>query len=503
MKMFSSMPNDEMIDFWIKNSYNVLFHGKHGVGKTSMILDGFKRNNIKYLQFSAATMDPWVDFVGVPKEVTDEKGSYLELVRPKVFRDNEIQALFFDEFNRSHKKVRNAVMELIQFKSINGLKFPNLRMIWGAVNPDEDSELKYDVEKLDPAQEDRFHIHIEIPYKPHAPYFVNKYGKDMSQAAIDWWDRLPKEVKNDVSPRRLEYAIEVFKADGNLMHVLPANSNANKLSYSLKNGSPLRAFKALVEEGNNEKIKVWLENENNYDSVRLDLLKNPEQFLKFLPEEKICSLASIDNKVSNYIFENYKLFQKSIEVLANSSQNIKLQKLAKNCIKNFTQQSNSKTVYINKPSVAASIAKHCSNMKNYRWKDLPFTEFKFKRHLYKLNTNIAELIGLIKGNPKQTNEKLRILNSIIQIVYNNIHTHNLNEEDAKNALHIIDWVINKTQAKNVINNVECFIPTINTCVGIIRNMDKKYLPTDFITSYPSICGKLIYKTHFNDWCIKQ
>jgi MoxR-like ATPase len=54
----------------------------------------------------------------------DEKGSYLELVRPKAFRDDEVQALFFDEFNRSHKNKRNAVMELMQFKSINGRKFP-------------------------------------------------------------------------------------------------------------------------------------------------------------------------------------------------------------------------------------------------------------------------------------------------------------------------------------------------------------------------------------------
>jgi hypothetical protein len=28
---------DEKLDFWIKNHYNVLFVGKHGVGKTSII----------------------------------------------------------------------------------------------------------------------------------------------------------------------------------------------------------------------------------------------------------------------------------------------------------------------------------------------------------------------------------------------------------------------------------------------------------------------------------
>ena len=41
----------------------------------------------------------------------------------------------FDELNRAKPKVRNAVMELIQFRSINGIKFNNLRMIWAAINP--------------------------------------------------------------------------------------------------------------------------------------------------------------------------------------------------------------------------------------------------------------------------------------------------------------------------------------------------------------------------------
>ena len=180
MKIYSCFPNSETLDFWISNKLNVLFHGRHGVGKTSMIIQSFERNNIRFKQFSAATMDPWVDFIGVPKEQRDEKGSFLELVRPKDFRDDEVEAIFFDELNRSHKKVRNAVMEIIQFKSINGKKFPNLKMIWGAVNPDDDDELKYDVETLGPAQSDRFQVQIEIPYKPYKQYFVEKYGRDIS-----------------------------------------------------------------------------------------------------------------------------------------------------------------------------------------------------------------------------------------------------------------------------------------------------------------------------------
>ena len=63
-------PNN--FDFWIENNLNVLLRGKHGVGKTAMVVDAFERNNLKYKYFSASTMDPWVDFIGVPKEKTDD-----------------------------------------------------------------------------------------------------------------------------------------------------------------------------------------------------------------------------------------------------------------------------------------------------------------------------------------------------------------------------------------------------------------------------------------------
>ena len=65
------------------------------------------------------------------KKTDDNGNSYLDLVRPQEFQDDEVEAIFMDEFSR-HKKVRNAVMELIQFKSINGRKFKNLKIVWAA-----------------------------------------------------------------------------------------------------------------------------------------------------------------------------------------------------------------------------------------------------------------------------------------------------------------------------------------------------------------------------------
>lgn len=209
------MITDAKLQFWIKNNLNVLFIGEHGVGKTARVKKAFEEAGLKWLYFSAATLDPWVDFIGIPKEVEDPKSGlkYIDLIRPKPFAEDTVEAIFIDELNRSHKKVRNAIMELLQFKSINGRKFKNLRIIWGAINPEtpinESTELEYDVERLDPAHKDRFEVHVNVPYKPDHTYFHEKFGTNATPA-ICWWNDLSPAAKKLVSPRRLDYALTVW-----------------------------------------------------------------------------------------------------------------------------------------------------------------------------------------------------------------------------------------------------------------------------------------------------
>src|SRR5579862_8258869 len=113
---------------------NVMLKGHAGVGKTEVIKHVFR--DLKWKYFSASTMDPWVDLIGVPRTHVDKQlGDVLDLVRPRFVVENQIEAIFLDELNRAPEKVLNALMELIQFRSINGFKFTNLKMIWIAINP--------------------------------------------------------------------------------------------------------------------------------------------------------------------------------------------------------------------------------------------------------------------------------------------------------------------------------------------------------------------------------
>jgi hypothetical protein len=293
------MITDKKLDFYIENGMNVLFIGRHGVGKTAMGKAAFERHNLKWKYFSAATMDPWVDFVGVPKETIDKEtgDNYIELVRPKGFHNDEVEAIFMDELNRAKDKVRNAVMELIQFRSINGVRFTKLKMIWAAINPEdeEDEDLKYDVERLDPAQKDRFHVHIYVPYEPSKKYFKRTFGTS-GIGAVEWWDGLTNEQNKLVSPRRLEYAINFHQKGGDLRDIMPNDElNLDQLRQRLVGGSIKLKLKELFDDDDDTKASETFNNINfTTDAIQLILedTKYIERFMKYVPKDMISKLIT-------------------------------------------------------------------------------------------------------------------------------------------------------------------------------------------------------------------
>lgn len=311
---------DEKLDWWLKNCLNVLFIGHAGVGKTARVKQAFERNNLRYKYFSAATMDPFVDFVGVPRVVKDDKGiEYLDYVLPKDMRDGKIEAIFMDELNRSHKKVRNAVMELIQFRTINGRPFPNLKVIWAAINPEDEDE--YQVEPLDKAQKGRFEVHVNVPYAPDRAWFAKQYGEHLAKAALDWWHGLPDPQKKEVDPRRLDYALKVYKLPGGDMRdILPQGCNVAKLITTINTGPAIDRLVDFFNNKNQEDAKKYLAIENNYAAALQYLVKTPggvmnvndsawfSFFLPLLPNEKLASLIAAENAICNHMLAEVDRF---------------------------------------------------------------------------------------------------------------------------------------------------------------------------------------------------
>lgn len=281
-------------------------------GKTATIIEAFKRNNLRYLYFSGSTIDPMTELVGVPKEYKDPNSDskYLDYIRPKYFAEDEVDAIFVDEYNRSSKRTKNSLMELIQFKSINGKKLNNLKIVWTAINPIEDDDNNnYDVEELDPAQLDRFQVIVDVPYLPSANFFRDKYGKDMADVAIDWWKKLTAKEKNLISPRRLDYALDIFSKKGDIRHVIPKDINTSFLIQELSNGSFAKRLADTYASGNKEEARKFINIENNYSAVIDSIIKNKEYksfFLPLLNDEKLSSLMHKDNSVKSFVFNQYE-----------------------------------------------------------------------------------------------------------------------------------------------------------------------------------------------------
>jgi hypothetical protein len=312
---------DAKIDFWIKHNYNVLMTGKYGVGKTAQIMNGFNRNGLKWKYYSTPTMDPWVDFIGVPeKVVTPEGNKYLELIQPKDIAADEIEAFYFDEFNRGKGKIRDAVLELIQFKTINGRPFKNLRMIWAAINPDksgDNEDDEYFVEKLDPAQRDRFQVHVYIDYAPNLEFFTEKFDVAGS-TAVEWWHNLPDNSKHLVSPRRLEYTLDMFNKGGDIKDVLPANINHTELVTQLKNGSFVSRLATLFTSQDNIETEKQLKNENFFNGTIEKILNNPDYlkyFSQHFPNEKFTNLLLTNEEYKKYVFSDEQTVRNNLENL--------------------------------------------------------------------------------------------------------------------------------------------------------------------------------------------
>jgi hypothetical protein len=271
MNKFNIKPiSNNKIDQWIEMGVNVMLIGEHGTGKTTRILDGFKRNKLNYTYFSGSTLDPWVHVIGVPKAKEKDGKEWLDFILPENMDEN-LEAIFVDEYNRTPKVVRNALLELVQFKSINGRKFPKLKFIWAAVNPpkdnDNDGGNNYDVEEIDPAQLDRFQVIVEVPNHPDKQYFVAKYGQHTATTLLRWWKQQPKTAKVILSPRRLDYIGEYHQKGGDVSDCLPVECNIKEL---LKNLSVSEEDVILNNVFNNPDENVFKE-----------FIKDAKNFLKY------------------------------------------------------------------------------------------------------------------------------------------------------------------------------------------------------------------------------
>lgn len=126
------------LSWWIDHRLNILFRGRHGVGKTGVVEEAFERAGLRWRRFSAQRFK------------LDE-----------IFEDASVEALFFDDLERMPRRICSAVVGLVRDGSG---RLPQLKVVWAAVSVAEDDVDEFDLESVEP-----FDVTVDVPFTNRQP----------------------------------------------------------------------------------------------------------------------------------------------------------------------------------------------------------------------------------------------------------------------------------------------------------------------------------------------
>lgn len=469
--------SDNILDQWVSTDVNVLLIGEKGVGKSHQIIETFKRNNLKYAYFSGATLDPWIHLLGIPKAKLMPDGSEkMEFILPENL-DNDVEAIFCDEWNRTNKVVRNALLELQQFKSINGRKFPKLRMVWGAVNPsnaDNDSNgQRYDVDELDPAQLDRFHIIVELLNLPDPAYFKKKFGEYIGNVLVEWWKQQSIESLKILSPRRLDYVGECFLKGLDIKFLLPVSSNIKSLKHSLSMDEESSIINAMLENPEKDlaKFEMFIKNDQNFLKYKKTLKCSQYwKYWKYVNKEFITEAVKTDAPFQNFaISEMIKSDAVPIytEIMKDISESTPSHVVVK-IIEILNNDKKAAIEYANSPSFPTAICNHSAKLNSHN----------ITINYFKQNTNTPYYQNHNIGSSWLS---MNYFNIMINDMYN--YVNRVSSNDIIPLINYVMAALSSKHKKTLINNIN-FIPLL----GSVCILAKAKLPDSGLNLFMTHIG---------------
>lgn len=290
-----SIVRDAKLAFWQAKGKNVLLVGLQGVGKTQIIRESLEKNEYKFGESAAYYSTHAGDFVGDPStaqvivfdDLNDpqaQKAAH-EIISLKVWKGKPVTAFVWASYTNHMKKVET--------------KLPDARGQYRERTDYEWVEAPELVHNL-------FEVVVEVPYKPDAQWFTDKFGKRATDAILQWWEELPEDLRYEVSPRKLCQALSMWEQRGDMRDVLPVTSNVSKLCQLLNTGPLTEKLDSLAKSKNEAEARSFLANENNCQAALKYIPKTDEYmafFLPLLPQEKLAVMLE-DDKASNYIISN-------------------------------------------------------------------------------------------------------------------------------------------------------------------------------------------------------
>lgn len=238
--------------------FNPLFVGPAGVGKSSVVQQWCKKNNLPFIDLRAAYLEA-PDIIGYPS-VENIKGLQRTVHNLPEFWPTEGEGvLLLEEPNRGTTAIMNTFMQLLTDRAIHKYTLPKGWIIVGAINPENEH---YDVNTMDTALKNRFQIFdVDYDRKTFIDY-MKKSGWDKSITMFvesnTWTFVRPEEMGNSpgakyISPRTLEQlnnavVAGIDKDDEFLVYESILGKNYGKAFYAFRNNERPVLFDELVND---------------------------------------------------------------------------------------------------------------------------------------------------------------------------------------------------------------------------------------------------------------
>jgi len=137
---------------------NIMLIGKHGIGKSQIISQFYKKKRMKVVVFFLGQMSDPGDLIGLMHK--NEQTGHSEFLPPYWWpTENKPIVLFLDELNRARPEILQSVQDLSLNKTLAGKELPKGSIVISAVNEGEE----YQLTDLDPALVSRFNLYEFAP----------------------------------------------------------------------------------------------------------------------------------------------------------------------------------------------------------------------------------------------------------------------------------------------------------------------------------------------------
>lgn len=213
------------IDFLFEAKITPLLQGYHGVGKTSLVEQIAKQRNANLIVIRLGQLSDAGDLIGLADFIRDETGRATKTVfaAPEMLPTTDTgreTILFFDEINRSHKDLIQAIFQAIESGTQLGPhKLVNTKVI-AAMNPPTGDYMVLDL--TDPAFGDRF---CHIKFEPTQEEFLTWGRENAKGDFIEFLNEHRGHIEENHNPL-------------SLAHVKPSRRSAVRFQSLINLGLP-------------------------------------------------------------------------------------------------------------------------------------------------------------------------------------------------------------------------------------------------------------------------